>query len=134
MDLTPYYGEVEDVRHFHATCRDASPIRRRCPRPLQALVRRVFLPQTPQRTLRVGGVFFDDLNEGGFERCFDLTRAVGDAFTRAYLPFWPAAGMSPTARERDFRPIAGDATWNSTWSGIAGPCSAFSLGDARNRS
>jgi coproporphyrinogen III oxidase len=23
MDLTPYYGEVEDVRHFHATCRDA---------------------------------------------------------------------------------------------------------------
>jgi coproporphyrinogen III oxidase len=31
----------------------------------------------------VGGVFFDDLNEGGFERCFALTRAVGDAFTRS---------------------------------------------------
>jgi coproporphyrinogen III oxidase len=53
MDLTPYYGFEEDVRHFHATCRDsARALRRRRPCALQEMVRRVLLPQAPQRTAR----------------------------------------------------------------------------------
>jgi coproporphyrinogen III oxidase len=37
-------------------------------------------------TRGVGGLFFDDLNDGGFERCFALTRAVGEAYAPAYVP------------------------------------------------
>ena len=58
----------------------------------------------------VGGVFFDDLNEGGeggsdpFERCFALTRAVGDAFSTAYLPIIEKRQDTPYGeRERDFQ-------------------------------
>jgi coproporphyrinogen III oxidase len=52
----------------------------------------------------VGGIFFDDLNEGGFERCFALTRAVGDAFIDAYLPLVEKRHSIPYGeRERDFQ-------------------------------
>ena len=34
----------------------------------------------------IGGLFFDDFNELGFDRSFALTRAVGDAFLPAYRP------------------------------------------------
>ena len=34
----------------------------------------------------VGGLFFDDLNEGGFERCFEFMQAVGNSYTEAYIP------------------------------------------------
>ena len=34
----------------------------------------------------IGGLFFDDLNEWGFERCFEFQRAIGDAYLEAYLP------------------------------------------------
>jgi coproporphyrinogen III oxidase len=52
----------------------------------------------------IGGVFFDDLNEGGFERCFALTRSVGEAFLPAYLPIVEACRELPWGeRERDFQ-------------------------------
>ena len=52
----------------------------------------------------VGGVFFDDLSEGGFERCFALTQAVGDAFTEAYMPIIERRQDTPYGeRERDFQ-------------------------------
>ena len=34
----------------------------------------------------IGGLFFDDLNEGGFERCFALMQAVGNSYIEAYRP------------------------------------------------
>jgi coproporphyrinogen III oxidase len=53
MDLTPYYPFAEDIRHFHATCKQrTAAFRRRHPRTLQKVVRRVLLPQTPQRAAR----------------------------------------------------------------------------------
>ena len=52
----------------------------------------------------IGGVFYDDLNEGGFERCFALTRAVGDSFVDAYLPIGERRRDLPyTEHERDFQ-------------------------------
>ena len=49
MDLTPYYGFAEDAVHFHRTCRDAlAPFGADAAPALQALVRRVLLPQAPQ--------------------------------------------------------------------------------------
>jgi coproporphyrinogen III oxidase len=52
----------------------------------------------------VGGIFFDDLNEGGFDRCFGLTQAVGNSFTAAYLPIIERRRETPCGeRERDFQ-------------------------------
>ncbi|MEO6030438.1 MAG: coproporphyrinogen III oxidase, partial [Burkholderiaceae bacterium] len=52
----------------------------------------------------IGGVFFDDFNELGFERSFEMLRAVGDAFLPAYLPILQGRRSLPFgARERDFQ-------------------------------
>jgi coproporphyrinogen III oxidase len=52
----------------------------------------------------VGGLFFDDLNEGGFERCFGFLQAVGDAYLRAYLPIVERRAPLPYGqREREFQ-------------------------------
>jgi coproporphyrinogen III oxidase len=51
-----------------------------------------------------GGIFFDDINEGGFERCFALTQSVGDSFTEAYLPICTNRREAPYGEhERDFQ-------------------------------
>ena len=71
MDLTPYYGEVDDAVHFHRTCQQAlQPFGEHYHPQPQSLVRPLFLPQAPRRTARRGRIFFDDLNEGGFDHCF----------------------------------------------------------------
>ncbi|MEY2631868.1 MAG: oxygen-dependent coproporphyrinogen oxidase [Pseudomonadota bacterium] len=87
MDLTPYYPVLEDVRHFHATCRDAlAPFGADVHPRYKDWCDRYFFLKHRNEARGVGGVFFDDLNEGGFERCFALTQAVGNSFTAAYLP------------------------------------------------
>jgi coproporphyrinogen III oxidase len=105
MDLTPYYGFAEDARHFHATCRDAlAPFGADVHDRYKRWCDEYFFLKHRNEPRGVGGVFFDDLNEGGFERCFDLTRAVGDAFTRAYLPILARRRDVPYGeRERDFQ-------------------------------
>ena len=87
MDLTPYYPFEEDVVHFHATCKQAlMPFGDRVHADYKAWCDRYFHLKHRNEARGVGGVFFDDLNEGGFDRCFALTQAVGDAFTEAYVP------------------------------------------------
>ena len=52
----------------------------------------------------IGGIFFDDFDEGGFERAFALTRSVGDHFLAAYLPILERRRDTPYGeRERDFQ-------------------------------
>ena len=96
MDLTPYYGFDEDAVHFHRTCRDAlAPFGDDVHAAVQEVVRRVLLSSSTGSEPRgIGGIFFDDLNEGGFDRCFALTRSVGDHF----LP--PTCRSSSAARTR----------------------------------
>jgi coproporphyrinogen III oxidase len=106
MDLTPYYPLEEDVRHFHASCKAAV-----LPWGGEAEYRRIkdwcdryFFLKHRNEPRGVGGLFFDDLNEGGFERCFALTRSVGDAFLPAYLPIVERRRDVPyTEAERDFQ-------------------------------
>ena len=106
MDLTPYYPVEEDVRHFHATCKAAV-----LPYGGEAEYRRIkewcdryFFLKHRNEPRGVGGLFFDDLNEGGFERCFALTCNVGDAFLPAYLPIVEHHKNAPYGeRERDFQ-------------------------------
>ena len=52
----------------------------------------------------IGGLFFDDFNELGFERSFALTRAVGGAFLPAFLPIVARRKGTPFGEcERQFR-------------------------------
>ena len=87
MDLTPYYGFEDDARHFHATCRAAlAPFgAERYPR-YKRWCDDYFALKHRNEQRGVGGIFFDDLAEGGFEACFALVRSVGDHFLTAYGP------------------------------------------------
>ena len=105
MDLTPYYGFEEDVTHFHRTCKNAlAPFGEHVHADYKAWCDRYFHLKHRNEARGVGGVFFDDLNEGGFDRCFALTQAVGNAFVEAYAPILERRrDMAFSERERDFQ-------------------------------
>jgi coproporphyrinogen III oxidase len=87
MDLTPYYGFVEDARHFHAACRDAlSPSGAEYYPRFKSWCDEYFHLRHRGEARGVGGIFFDDLAERGFEHSFALVRSVGESFLSAYLP------------------------------------------------
>jgi coproporphyrinogen III oxidase len=105
MDLTPYYGVEDDAVHFHATCKSAlAPFGADYhPRFKKACDQYFFLKHRGEAR-GIGGIFFDDFSELGFEKSFALTRSVGDAFLEAYLPLVRRNVDRPyTERERDFQ-------------------------------
>lgn len=105
MDLTPYYGEEDDARHFHAACRDAlAPYGEdKYPR-FKKWCDEYFFLKHRNEARGVGGIFFDDFAELGLARSFEMTQAVGDAFTGAYLPIVERRRARPFGeRERDFQ-------------------------------
>jgi coproporphyrinogen III oxidase len=105
MDLTPYYGFEEDARHFHATCRKAlEPFGAELHPRFKEWCDRYFFLKHRNEPRGVGGVFFDDFHELGFERSFAMMRAVGDAFLEAYVPIVERRRALPYGpRERDFQ-------------------------------
>jgi coproporphyrinogen III oxidase len=87
MDLTPYYGFEEDARHFHAVCRSAlEPFGAALYPRFKRWCDEYFFLKHRSEPRGIGGVFFDDFHELGFERSFAMQRAVGDAFLDAYVP------------------------------------------------
>lgn len=105
MDLTPYYGHDEDAIHFHATCRDSlRPFGEdKYPR-FKAWCDDYFFLKHRNEPRGIGGVFFDDFFEDGFERSFALQQSVGDHFLDAYLPVLQRRKDTPfTQRERDWQ-------------------------------
>jgi coproporphyrinogen III oxidase len=119
-DLTPYYPELADVRHFHAALRAA------CDRhdarfypAFKAWCDRYFYLKHRHETRGVGGIFYDYLDSGGFgesgERtAFDANKSfeeilafmtdAGNAFTDAYLPLVERHALDAFGeRERDFQ-------------------------------
>ncbi len=107
MDLTPYYGFADDVVHFHRTCRDAlAPFGDdKYPR-FKKWCDEYFYLKHRDEPRGVGGIFYDDFSELGFDGGFALMRAVGDALLDAYLPIVQRRrGMSYGERERDFQAI-----------------------------
>jgi coproporphyrinogen III oxidase len=87
MDLTPYYGFDEDAIHFHTTCRNAlAPYGATRYREYKAWCDRYFFLKHRNEPRGIGGIFFDDLNQAGFDSCFGLTRSVGESFLKAYVP------------------------------------------------
>jgi coproporphyrinogen III oxidase len=105
MDLTPYYPFEEDVRHFHAACKAAlEPFGADVHARYKKWCDEYFFLRHRNEPRGVGGVFFDDLNEGGFERCFALMQNVGNAFLPAWLPIVERRrGLPYGERERDFQ-------------------------------
>ncbi len=105
MDLTPYYGFEDDAVHFHRTCRDAlQPYGETLFPQFKKHCDEYFHLKHRKEPRGVGGIFFDDFHQLGFERSFDMLKAVGDAFTQAYLPIVQRRKDTPYGeRERDFQ-------------------------------
>ena len=105
MDLTPYYGFEEDCVHFHRTNKSAldafdvnyyPTFKKHCDE--------YFYLKHRKEPRGIGGIFFDDFNALGFERSFELQRAVGDSFLQAYLPILQRRKDTPYGEvERDFQ-------------------------------
>ena len=105
MDLTPYYGFEEDAVHFHQTCSDAlEPFGTdKYPR-FKKWCDEYFYLKHRNEPRGIGGVFFDDFSDGGFEAGFAMMQAVGDSFEQAYLPIVQRRRDTPHGeKERDFQ-------------------------------
>lgn len=105
MDLTPYYGFEEDAIHFHKTCHQALSAfgADYYPR-FKTWCDSYFFLKHRNEPRGIGGIFFDDLHEPGFETCFDVTKQVGQHFLPAYLPIVARRMNTPFGeRERDFQ-------------------------------
>jgi len=87
FDLTPYYGFEEDAKHWHATAKNACTDYGEDIYPhYKKWCDDYFYLKHRQEQRGIGGLFFDDLNEWEFEKCFAFLRSVGDAFLPAYIP------------------------------------------------
>jgi len=104
MDLTPYYPFEEDCIHFHRTNRDAlARFPGLHPRFKKACDDYFFLRHRNEPR-GIGGTFFDDFDEGGFDNAFGVMRAVGDAFLPAYVPIVERRNKAKYGeRERNFQ-------------------------------
>ncbi len=105
MDLTPYYGFEEDARHFHATCKTAlTPFGEPLHPRFKKWCDEYFYLKHRKEPRGVGGIFFDDYAEGGFDASFAMMRSVGDHFLTAYLPILEKRkDMAYSERERSFQ-------------------------------
>ena len=105
MDLTPYYGFADDAIHFHRACRAAlAPFGDDVHSRFKRWCDEYFYLKHRKEPRGIGGIFFDDLADGGFERCFALAKSVGDHFLDAYLPIVARRKeMAYGERERDFQ-------------------------------
>lgn len=105
FDLTPYYGFDEDVTHWHQTAKAAcDPFGGNLYADFKKWCDEYFYLKHRQEPRGVGGLFFDDLNEGGFERCFEITKSIGQHFLAAYLPIVAKRKQTTYGeRERDFQ-------------------------------
>jgi coproporphyrinogen III oxidase len=105
MDLTPYYGFEDDARHFHGACRRAlEPFGPDYYPRFKRWCDEYFFLRHRGEPRGVGGIFFDDLADGGFDFSFRLARSVGDALLGAYLPIIERRrGTAFGERERDFQ-------------------------------
>ncbi|WIV99537.1 oxygen-dependent coproporphyrinogen oxidase [Kinneretia aquatilis] len=105
MDLTPYYGFERDAQHFHRSCEAAlQPHGEQLYPHFKQWCDEYFFLKHRNEPRGIGGIFFDDHGEGGFEAAFALMRSVGDAFLPAYLPIVERRqGYAYGERERDFQ-------------------------------
>jgi len=117
FDLTPYYPFEQDVVHWHSTARNAcEPFGAEVYPRFKKWCDEYFYLKHRNEPRGVGGLFFDDLNEWGFEKSFAFMQSVGDHYLEAYLP------------------IVSSAMLNSTWFMIGALCLVCRPVDGLNRS
>lgn len=105
MDLTPYYGDATDCQHFHQTCKDSLD---RFDPTLHPRFKKwcdeYFYLKHRDEPRGIGGIFYDDFSDLGFDKSFEMTRSVGDAFLDAYLPIVKKHQNDPyTESQREFQ-------------------------------
>ena len=105
FDLTPFYPFDEDVLHWHQVARAAcEPFGSDVYAKYKEWCDRYFFLKHRNETRGIGGLFFDDLNEWGFEKSFAFQQSVGDKFLDAYLPIVERRkNMTYGERERNFQ-------------------------------
>jgi coproporphyrinogen III oxidase len=105
FDLTPYYPFDEDIVHWHRVARGlCAPFGAETYPKYKRWCDEYFYLKHRAETRGVGGLFFDDLSDGGFERSFAFQQAVGNGFLDAYIPIVEQRKSTPFAeREREFQ-------------------------------
>jgi coproporphyrinogen III oxidase len=105
MDLTPFYPFEEDVVHFHQTCKDAlQPYGTELYPRFKNWCDDYFFLKHRNEPRGIGGVFFDDFSELGFEQSFAMLQSVGNAFLPAYMPIVKRRMQAAYGeRERNFQ-------------------------------
>lgn len=105
FDLTPYYGFIEDCQHFHQQAMLAcQPYGDDVYARFKQWADDYFYLKHRQEPRGIGGIFFDNLNEWGFERSFEFMQSVGAHFIKAYQPILAKRKQMPYGeREREFQ-------------------------------
>lgn len=105
FDLTPYYGNEEDVIHWHTMAKQAcDPFGDDVYDKYKKWCDEYFYLKHRDEPRGVGGLFFDDLNEWGFEKSFAFMQSVADHYIKAYQPIvQKRKSMEYGERERDFQ-------------------------------
>lgn len=104
-DLTPYYGFDEDCIEWHTTAQKAcEPFGDDIHDKFKTWCDDYFYLKHRDEQRGIGGLFFDDLNEWGFEKSFEFLKSVGDSYTQAYLPIMSRRkALEYTEAQRDFQ-------------------------------
>ena len=105
FDLTPYYGNDEDVIHWHTIAKQAcDPFGEDAYSKYKKWCDEYFYLKHRDEPRGIGGLFFDDLNEGSFEECFAFMKSVGNHYIPAYRPIvTKRKNMDYGEREREFQ-------------------------------
>ena len=105
FDLTPYYPFNEDVLHWHQVSKAAcDPFGEDVYDRFKKWCDEYFFLKHRGETRGVGGLFFDDLNEWGFDKSFEFMQSVGNHYLEAYRPIVARRKNTEYGeRERDFQ-------------------------------
>ncbi|MCB1673620.1 MAG: oxygen-dependent coproporphyrinogen oxidase [Moraxellaceae bacterium] len=105
FDLTPYYGFVEDCQAWHQMAKDVClPFGADVYPTYKKWCDDYFYLKHRQEPRGIGGLFFDDLNQWGFDKCFEFIKAVGMGYINAYRPILAKRKNTPYGeRERNFQ-------------------------------
>ena len=105
FDLTPYYGFNEDCVHWHETAKAAcDPYGADVYTRFKTWCDEYFYLKHRGEPRGIGGLFFDDLNEWGFDQSFAFMQEVGNHFIKAYQPIVnKRKSIEYGARETEFQ-------------------------------
>ena len=105
FDLTPFYPFDQDIIEWHQQAKNAlDSVDEKLYPEYKAWCDDYFFLKHRDEARGVGGIFFDDLNDRSFDECFSVIKAVGDAFTKAYLPIVERRkNLAYTQQQRDFQ-------------------------------